>query len=203
MARNGGGRRKVENCPRIDIREWQRHVRQWVLEGGTPEPGEAYRWYKSTGFSMAVEPGSDSVRLIYERGTTHVESAVWLDSSTCHYGGQRAWVLCPCCGRRVAILYVVAGSFCCRRCGKLAYACQSETLDDRSHRAANKIRRKLGWMVGIGNLPGSKPKGMHWRTYRRLFEKHNAAAMTAFEGAARALGLVNKGIDRLSLRKPC
>ncbi len=85
----------------------------------------------------------------------------------CHYGGARAWFICPApgCGRRVAILY--RGSLC-RRCYQLAYNSQRRTPIDRATTKAQKIRMRLG---GSANLAGPfprKPKRMHWSTYERL-----------------------------------
>jgi hypothetical protein len=86
----------------------------------------------------------------------------------------RPWFICPAthCGRRVAILY--GGEvFACRHCHKLAYQCQRESPDDRAKRRADKIRVRLGWEPDILNGEGFKPKGMHWRTYRRLTDEHD------------------------------
>ena len=100
---------------------------------------------------------------------------VHLDTTPCHLGGERHWFICPArgCSRRVAILYGGA-IFACRHCYRLAYPSQRERSGDRAARRADRIRDKLGWPGGI--LEGSgwgKPKGMHWRTYRRHCRKHD------------------------------
>jgi hypothetical protein len=63
--------------------------------------------------------------------------------------------------------------FACRKCHRLAYPSQREDASDRAGRRADKIRDRLGWDAGILNGPGSKPKGMHWRTFERLVQEHD------------------------------
>lgn len=101
---------------------------------------------------------------------------------------ERHWFLCPArgCGRRVAILYSGA-LFACRQCHQLAYRSQRENCMDRATRRADRIRDKLGWPGGI--LEGSKPKGMHWRTYHRLCNEHDAFIDTAMAGFIDRFGL--------------
>ena len=125
---------------------------------------------------------------------------MWLDWTPCTYGGGRPWFLCPVqgCGRRVALLYLgMAGLFVCRQCGRLAYACQRETVDERAARRAETIRRRLGWEAGILNLPGGRPKGMHGRTFERLKRLHVAFVETSIVGMARRMRLTENGLDGL------
>ena len=44
---------------------------------------------------------------------------------------------------------------------------------------------------GIRNGDGWMPKGLHWRTYWRLYGQHNEAPSTALAGVAVKLGLLN------------
>jgi hypothetical protein len=92
-----------------------------------------------------------------------------IDWTPCHYGGERAWFLCPArgCGRRVAILY--GGKiFACRRCYRLAYESQTESAAYRALSRTQKIRMRLGGSGSMMDFFPEKPKGMHWKTYRRL-----------------------------------
>ena len=101
-----------------------------------------------------------------------VEYRVPLAKTEPHLGGQRWWFVCPLaqCGRRVAKLYLPPGAshFGCRSCYRLTYASCGTAQWDRSLSWAQKVRERLG---GSGSMldpfPG-KPKGMWWRTYRRL-----------------------------------
>jgi hypothetical protein len=55
---------------------------------------------------------------------------------------------------------------------------------------ADKIRVRLGWEPGILNGKGFKPKGMHWRTYRRLTDEHDEWVEHAIAGATARFGLL-------------
>ena len=125
--------------------------------------------------------GRNKVSLNY---ATRIKKGDWvnqiydisLQTTPCHYGGERYWFTCPAsnCGRRVALLYLCGHYFACRKCYKLAYPSQRETEWDRAARQADKIREKLHWEPGILNGKGSKPKGMHGKTYERLQAEHDA-----------------------------
>lgn len=91
---------------------------------------------------------------------------VFLDWTACHFGGKRPWFLCPCCGRRVAVLWGRA-IYACRHCHNLAYECQREETHSRLLRRKQKIRDRLGWESDWG----FKPKGMHQRTFDRLVDE--------------------------------
>lgn len=122
--------------------------------------------------------------------------------TTCHYGGQRPWLLCPAvdCGRRVAVLY--AGSvFGCRHCYQLAYRSQRKTSNGRAYQKANKLRARLGWVPGVINDPGGKPKGMHWTTYGRLFVEYCAAAAEAMGGASEQANKLIVSLERMMAKR--
>jgi hypothetical protein len=81
---------------------------------------------------------------------------------------------------RLAILYC-GGIFACRHCYNLAYPCQSETIQGRELRRIEKIRDRLGWEPGIFSKTGSRPKGMHLNTYKKLINEHNVLRMRTFD----------------------
>lgn len=62
---------------------------------------------------------------------------------------------------RVAVLFLRAARFACRRCQRVAYGSQSEDLCGRTWRKQAKAEAKLGptW---------TRPKGMHNATRERL-----------------------------------
>lgn len=194
----GSGRKFGADCTddyrSIDVRRWQRD--------GYLVPGQYLNWQwsingeKVAAISVKVETGQ--LRLIYSfrRNGDDWESLdypVKLQTTLCNYGGVRYWFTCPAvgCGRRIAVLYLGGKVFACRHCYQFAYRCQRETADDRASRRANKIRGKLNWQPGILNLPGCKPKGMHWKTYYRLLAKHNDYSNRALIGMAEKLGIIN------------
>lgn len=157
-------------------------VRQWSREG-LLRSGLTFTWHwlrdDEAIATIMVKTERGCVFLSYS-GRTYEEEwekmnySVALDWTACNFGGRRPWFLCPAigCGRRVAILY--GGKvFACRQCHRLAYRSQREILEDRAARRADRIRKRLDWEPGILNGTGFKPKGMHWKTYSRLCDKHN------------------------------
>jgi len=205
MGGYGSGRRwgkdTTSNRRSLDVRRMQRE--------NLLVPGRAFgrHWTRNgeTVASIQMRAEVDHVMLDYRSRNNcgewqPMEYPVYLEWTGLHFGGRRAWFLCPAkgCGRRVAILY--GGLiFACRHCHKLAYQCQRETDDDRAMRRADIIRRRLGWRAGIGNPEGGKPKGMHWRTFQRLKAEYHAYANASWAGIAERLGLMNRQLDRLGL----
>jgi hypothetical protein len=53
----------------------------------------------------------------------------------------------------------------------------------------HKIRKRLGWGPSFYLDHGEKPKGMHWETFERLVDQHDALAMVGLEGMAEGVGL--------------
>lgn len=97
-----------------------------------------------------------------------IRQFVFFDYTACHYGGQRTWLLCTECNRRVTAIHVTGKYFLCRHCSGLNY--QSQHLDyfDRQLSKAQGIRTKLGGSANLAIPFPERPKGMHWKTYRKL-----------------------------------
>jgi len=201
MGGYGSGRQYGANCTDnyrwIDIRRWQRD--------GLISPGQQINWQwlrdEEKVASIGARVETDQIRLIYSyqrhgEEKENLDYPVRLQTTACHYGGLRYWFTCPAvgCGRRVAVLYLGGKYFACRHCYRLAYRSQRETVDDRATRKADKIRNKLNWEAGILNLPGGKPKGMHWKTYYRLQMKHDDSVDQALMGISKRLGIVNDNL---------
>ena len=114
-----------------------------------------------------------------------------LEWTDCHYGGQRPWFQCPnrFCSRRVAILYI-GDSICCRQCRGLVYESQRENECNRSSRAADKLRDRLGWKRGFLHGEGYRPKGMHRATFERLSLTHQQITQKTLKGITERFKLV-------------
>ncbi len=192
-----GGRDTTNDYRALDVR--------WLLRNGLLTPGRlgTTSWSRNgnTIASIQVRAKIDRVVLNY-RSRSHgddwqmMEYPVYLEWTDCHLGGRRVWFRCPAngCGRRVAILY--GGTiFACRYCHRLAYESQREAGYDRAARRADRIRDKLGWEPGILNGNGSKPKGMHWRTFERLETEHDALVDESLAGMAKRFGLLDRFRD--------
>jgi hypothetical protein len=197
-----GGGPTCEGCTSIDVRRWHRegrlHTSQYFswswTRGGEPSG------------SINVRTEVDAVVLMFNSRSSRdgnwksVEQRVPITWTACHLGGRRAWFRCAVysggryCGRRVALLYVAGELFACRRCYRLAYTSQQESMHHRGLGKARKIRARLGGSVNMIDDPfPDKPKGMHWRTYIRLRHSHDVAA------ARSTIGLM-QFVDRLSRR---
>lgn len=175
----------TDECRSIDVRRWQRD--------GLLSDGRWFNWQWTrdgetiANIGVTVEAGRVLLRYrIRKNGDDwqDMDYPVYLTTTPCTYGGERYWFMCPArgCRRRVAILYGYDAVFACRHCCGLAYRCQRETADDKAARRADTIRLRLGWQVGILNPPGTKPKGMHWRTFERLQDEHDKHAGQSLVG---------------------
>lgn len=100
--------------------------------------------------------------------------------TACNYGGFRDWFVCRC-GRRAGVLYF-AYEWRCRHCIGLPYRSQLEQPLDRLNARINTIRARLHWCAGVANGKGTRPKGMHQRTFSRLVKEHDALAAQLIGG---------------------
>lgn len=197
--RGPSSRRSTGDQRALDIR--------WLKRRDLLRPGLSFSvdWARNRQVvaSILVEVDTDELVLSYRHQQFGGEwqsknYPVALDWTPCNYGGRRAWFTCPAigCGRRVATLYLGgSGIFACRHCWHLAYSSQREAIGDRAARRADRIRERLGWPAGILNPNGTKPKGMHWRTYWRLRAQHDALVTVSLRGMAERLGLLIAGDD--------
>jgi hypothetical protein len=166
----GGGKKTTSTYLQLDVRRLQRKGFlasgvssnwRWNREGedvasinAHAGPGRLILSWTQFGNAPASQIGAYAVQIVW----TH-----------CHYGGARAWFLCPAvgCGRRVAILY--GGTvFACRHCYQLTYSSQREQPPIRAFRRAQEIRMRLGGPARITDPFPPRPKGMHGRIYSRL-----------------------------------
>ena len=73
-----------------------------------------------------------------------------LESTPCHYGGQRWWFVAPCCGRRVRVLYISLKKPLkwmlpeCRTCQGLNYASQCASYSERHASYERHLLRNYG-----------------------------------------------------------
>lgn len=184
-----GWRRKCENSLALDLRILRRRGR---LAAGQSFPWSWSRDGEPCG-SIAVSVLEHSIRLSYvwtgpgdERVSRAYEMA--LERTPCPFGGARIWFRCRWCGRRCAVIYGLSGDgyFGCRRCLRLAYACEAEDLCGRLWRKQRKLEARLA-----DNL--ERPKGMRVRTYQRIVaeweEVEEAKDLDFAIAAARLLGI--------------
>lgn len=197
--RRHGAKACVELSRQLDVRQLVRTGR--LLDGLDFGWSWSRNGTKLATIHLTVRP--DQVLMHYSRRLQNGQwdnsvSDVRLERTPCHLGGERVWWLCPepSCSRRVAVLYA-GDRIACRHCHDLGYLCQGESAEGRAARQANKIRRKLGWPVGILNFPGGKPKGMHWKTFERMQAIHERHSQTALACISESLGLLRDRLERM------
>ncbi len=110
--------------------------------------------------------------------------------TSCRFGGQRPWLHCPSCNRRVVKLYLVDCYFLCRGCGHLTYQSQRQEHADRALHKANRIREQLGGQHGPLNRFPMRPARMRAVTYARLRSR-------ALEAEQRLLATNDARLERL------
>ena len=166
---------RCESLRYIDVRELPRlkstqpMVLRWSSDGSCLDVVMIVENHLLSVFEPCVIEGS-------KKWATQFINIEW---TKCHYGGHRAWFKCPeqNCSRRAAKLYWADGWFGCRHCFGLAYASQWQNPGVRAAHRAERIRARLG---GTAAEPlRLKPRGMHWRTYRRLCEEAEKAEAAA------------------------
>lgn len=93
---------------------------------------------------------------------------VTISRTACYLGGSRAWLVCPACSGKYAILYPIY----CRHCLDLHYAGEHESKLDRLLRKAIRHRQRFGQIQGGIAAPfPQKPYRMRWHTYLRARRK--------------------------------
>lgn len=138
-------RTTVEECLVLSISDF---TRQGIIEPGVKRRG-ILRWYSplsgevesSLTFEVnTLDMNSPLVWLFYELASQGkmVNNRIGLETTPCHFGGERWWMQCPapgatngCEGRRFGKLYLPPGaeSFSCRECHDLSYrSCQPQAV---------------------------------------------------------------------------
>jgi hypothetical protein len=187
----------TDECQSIDVR--------YLHRNGLLQPGHSFslRWSqagKQNSSIGGVAHDDDRVTFFYRhrRGMggewEGVKETVPLEWTPCNLGGERPWLICPeaGCGRRVAVLYGPGRYFLCRYCYDLSYQSQRDNQMYRALHRAQKIRQRLGGSANMTEPFPEKPKGMHWKTYERLWRKHHAAEMEQLAGMRKWLDRFEK-----------
>ena len=84
--------------------------------------------------------------------------------------------------------------FLCWHSDDLSYQSQQETGMCRALHRAQDIRRRLGGSANMTVPFPEKPRGMHWKTYERLFWEHHEAEMEQLAGMREWLDRLEKKV---------
>ena len=172
------GRKALRNCTdeycSIKIGDWNRR--------GLLTPGQQFNWqWQQNGqpvgnIHITTEVGQIRVTYAYYDRNNQLQChdyPIKLQTSVLARGGIRYWLTCPACARRMKLLYFGGQYFACRICYQLNYRSQRATFTDKHFDRLNKIRKKLGWVPGIGNSIGKKPPTMPWQTFDKIMRQYN------------------------------
>lgn len=148
----------------------------WLKRQGSLTPGNSgnITWSRGgkTTNSIGYRAETGGLRLIYrtrraENEWQDVNELIPFTWTDANFNGRRQWFACPSCNRRCRIIY--GGSYYrCRKCYQLKYESQYEPVICRAAEQRHKLRKRLGQADSLDAPLAPKPKGMHWKTYRRL-----------------------------------
>ena len=196
-----GTKRSTKNMHALDIRKLHRD--------GLLKPGGSFNWQWSRNGDVVASIGCtvDTINSVTLNYCTRPLGGEWQDKrcqvtvdwTACNYGGRRPWWLCPCCGRRVAVLWG-GSTYACRHCHRLAYQSTRNSPVSKAFARADKVRKRLGWCAGIAHPPGDKPKGMHQKTFERWLLLYYALSNQAFGASSASLGRVMGRLKQIQSR---
>ena len=150
--------RLASDC--LDVRDLRR---RGAFDGGWLEIGPTLRWPRVATLQIA------RYAIILDLRDRDLPQRIRVSWAKVHLGGERPWMHCPHCAKRVARLYRGLGGYFCRACvGKPAYASQRLSAEARAGYRASKLRLQLGGDAHLAAPFPERPRGMHRRTYARL-----------------------------------
>lgn len=175
------GKQKQDFIPRVSLSLLQRNG---YLNDGTVS---ALKWYRRKRCLGTVKITAYTDELFFECQLTQLRKTpitqrVQLQYTSCHLGGNRPWMLCPGCRRRVMFLYALTTYFRCRHCCRLTYASRNEGQIDTLLRRVRHARRKIGAGDDLTQPIPLKPKWKHHlkhkqRTYRAMQKQMDLLAL--------------------------
>ncbi len=193
VSREREGTRYTDEVLSLDIRELVRQGAISTITKGVITWSRDGKAFASVGFAIDQSAVNPVLVLTYERGVAGTDPApaqdrFVLETTPCHYGGERWWLRCRACGERVAVVYVARTDhrFVCRHCARLAYRSTRIGELDRIDRRRFRLARRLGY------LPSYPRETIHWRhlprparmreaTYQRLVDEGRALEQRASE----------------------
>ena len=137
----------------------------WLSSGGTYDHATARVWTYAGGLQISAYPEPWAVVLEVDGNAQRIP----LTYTATRFGGRRPWFACPHCQTARRVLYKGRRGFACRTCLDLRYSSQVEDPISKATRRRRRVLAKVGGELG-GPFP-VKPKGMQWRTYRKLEAK--------------------------------
>lgn len=122
----------------------------------------------------------------------HIIQTVDLIRTPCHFGGDRPWMRCPGCHRKVLILYIGSGCIRCRHCFNLTYECCNHGDVDQHLLKVRKARRRIGADIDLSQPLPPKQKWKHNKKYNHLKKKAEQLELRFFRSLENKLQLMNE-----------
>ena len=146
-----------------------------LKRAGGLESSSTFRLSWADGSQAVVESNEGLLKVSYSYKGEPRHKLIEISYSSCNYGGQRSWLVCPIpsCNKRAGVLFVYQGYFICRRCTGLLYSSQHATANWRATERMWKMRAKHGIKRGDLRPPYTiaRPKGKHHLTHQRDIER--------------------------------
>jgi hypothetical protein len=144
----------------LDVRELNR---SGLLSGSWIAVEAPFRWPRIATLRSARH------RILVEFRNQSVPQSIRVSWTRCHFGGERPWLHCPNCQRRVARLFRGLAGYCCRACcGNPIYESQRRSSKARAWLQAHRLRQQLGGSRPVVDAIPVRPPGMKRKTYERL-----------------------------------
>ena len=144
----------------IDVRELHRAE---LLAGDWVTLRPSLRWPRIATMHVA------RYRILVELRNQSVPQSIRVSWTRCHFGGDRPWLHCPHCERRVARLFKGFGGYFCRACcGNPVYESQRRSAKARAWLQAYRLRQRLGGSRPVVDAIPPRPPGMTRKSYARL-----------------------------------
>lgn len=115
---------EAEDLDKIEV--WWLRRRGYLKGGWNLGQTESIKFQITTKNCQAGIYDYDYIRFfltqIYWNGESgSISCDVKLTTTSCNYGNLRYWFVCPCCQRRIGVLYLSGNRIACRRCHNLTY----------------------------------------------------------------------------------
>jgi hypothetical protein len=134
-----------------------------ALAGGWVEIRAGIRWPTIRRMMVA------RYRILIELHNQTLPQQIRISWTPCHLGGERPWIHCPHCEKRVARLFKGLAGYFCRDCvGNPPY--ESQLRNDRSRTClrAYRLRQRIGGGRPVIDPIRERPYRMWRRTYNRI-----------------------------------
>jgi hypothetical protein len=166
--RRGLKKQKLDGLRSVDLR--------YLHRNGLLVPGlvSTLQWTRKGQVRGSFKVTAAADHIVITTNSSHdieIIEVVTLTRSPCYLGGSRPWMHCPCCHRRVLLLYLGPYDFRCRHSWQLTYASRNESKLDLQFRRVRNARSKLEAPANLTVPIAARAKWKHRSKYYRLLSE--------------------------------